>query len=55
MKLSFKNLVGPVPISRRTESEVTEAGVSIKKNDRSKLSTFDKLKLSKSAREGGGG
>ena len=37
----------------RTAQEVTAAGVSVKKELRSKLSTSDQLKLSKSAREGG--
>ena len=37
----------------RTAQEVTSAGVSVKKELRSKLSTSDQLKLSKSAREGG--
>ena len=37
----------------RTAQEVTAAEVSVKKELRSKLSTSDQLKLSKSAREGG--
>ena len=55
MHLSFKNFMGSFPTSRRAESGVTEVGVSIKKSDRSKLSTSEKLKLSKSARKKGGG
>lgn len=45
--------MGSVPIAQRSESDVTAAGVSIKKIDRVKLSTSDKQKLSKAAREGG--
>ena len=51
--ISFKDLLGSVPTARRTEQDVTAAGVSIKKLDREKLSTSDKLKLSNTAREGG--
>ena len=51
--ISFKDLLGLVPTARRTEQDVTAVGVSIKKIDREKLSTSDKLKLSKAAREGG--
>ena len=51
--ISFKDLLGAAPTSQRTESDVTTAGVSIKKEDRKKLSTSDKLKLSKAASDGG--
>ena len=51
--ISFKDLLGSVPTARRTEQDVTAAGVSIKKADREKLGTSDKLKLSRAAREGG--
>ena len=50
---SFLDLMGSVRTSRRSEREVTAASVSIKKNDRVKLSTSDKLKLAKAAKEGG--
>ena len=50
---SFLDLMGSVPTSRRSEIEVTAASVSIKKNDRVKLSTSDRLKLAKAAKEGG--
>ena len=40
-------------MTNRTESEVLAAGVSIRKEDRSALSIFDKLKLSKEARTQG--
>ena len=51
--ISFKDLLSSVPTARRTEQDVMAAGVSIKKVDREKLSTSDKLKLSKATREGG--
>ena len=47
-------MMGSVTTSRRTESKVTEAGVYIKKIDRSKLLTSDRLRIFKSARERGG-
>ena len=53
MKLLFKSLMGSVPKARRTEQDVTSASMSIRKEDRHKLSTSERLKLSKSAREGG--
>ena len=52
MKFSFKTLLGAVPASARTHGEVTAAGVSVKKEDRGSLSTSDKVKLARSAREG---
>ena len=55
MKLSFKAFIGSVPTTLRTEVDVTVAGVWIKKEDQIKLRTSKKLKLSKVAREGGGG
>ena len=45
--------MGSVPTNRRSENEVTAASVSIKKNDRAKLGTSDRLKLAKAAKEGG--
>ena len=45
--------MGSLPSAHRTESEVTAVEVSIKKEDRSKLSMSDMVKLSKLAREGG--
>ena len=51
--MNFASHLGAVPRVARTAQEVTSAGVSVKKELRSKLSTSDQLKLSKSAREGG--
>ena len=51
--ISFKDLLSSVPTARRTEQDVTAAGISIKKLDREKLGTLDKLKLLNAAREGG--
>ena len=53
MILSFRTLMGSMPTTQRSASEVTAAGVTIKKEDRQSLSTSDQLKLSKAAREGG--
>ena len=53
MKLSFKSLMGSIPKGGRAADQVTAAGVSVKKKDRQSLSTSDKLKLSRTAREGG--
>ena len=53
MKISFKSLLGTVPRGVRTVGEIVAAGVSVKKEDRKNLSTSDRLKLTKSAREGG--
>ena len=50
---SFLEVMGSVPTGRRSESEVTAASVSIKKNDRVRLGTSDRLKLAKAAKEGG--
>ena len=52
MKISFKSLLGTVPRGIRTVGEIVAAGVSVKKEERKNLSTSDKLKLAKSAREG---
>jgi len=51
--VSFKSLLGVVPRGARTVRKVVSAGISFKKEDRSTLSTSDKLKLDKAAREGG--
>ena len=51
--MDFVSILGAIPRVARTVQEVTAAGVSVKKELRSKLSTSDQLKLSKSAREGG--
>ena len=53
MSLSFKSLLGTVPRGIRTADEVTAAGVTMKKEPHKNLSTSDKLKLMKSALEGG--
>ena len=53
MNLSFKTLLGVVPRRVRTVGEIVAAGVSVKKEGRTKLSTLDKLKLARAAREGG--
>ena len=50
---SFKSLLDIVPRGARTVREVSAAGVSVKQTDRTSLSTSDKLKLAKVAREGG--
>jgi len=49
----FKSLLGVVPRGARTVREVSIASVSVKKTYRASLSTSDKLKLAKVAREGG--
>ena len=54
MKLSFKSLLGVVPRGARSIGDIVVAGVSVKKEKRTNLSTSDKLKLAKVAREGGG-
>ena len=51
--MNFASLLGVIPKGARTVQEVAAAGVSVKKELRTKLSTSDQLKLSKSAREGG--
>lgn len=53
MKIPFKSLLGTVPRDVRTVGEIVTAGVSVKKEERKNLSTSDRLKLAKSAREGG--
>jgi len=50
---SFKSLLEVVPRGARTVREVSTAGISVKRTDRSSLSKSDKLKLAKVAREGG--
>ena len=50
---SFKSLLDVIPRGARTVREVSSAGVSVKRNDRASLSTSDKLKLAKVARDGG--
>ena len=50
---SFKSLLGVVPRGAHTLSDVVATGISVKRTDRDSLSTSDKLKLAKSAREGG--
>ena len=47
------SILGVIPRGARTIQEVSAAGVSVKKELRTKLSTSDQLKLSKSAKEGG--
>ena len=51
--MDFTSLLVAIPRVARILQEVTAAGVSVKKELRSKLSTSDQLKLSKSAKEGG--
>ena len=53
MKISFSSMMGTIPRGARTQKEVSAAGVSIRKEERSNLSVSDQLKLSKAAREGG--
>ena len=53
MNLTFKNLLGVAPRGARSIGEIVAAGVSVKKESRTTLSTSDKLKLAKAAREGG--
>ena len=53
MKFSFKSLLDVVPRGSRTIHEAVAAGVSVKKEERQKSSTSDRLKLAKASREGG--
>ena len=53
MKFSFKSLLGTVPRGDRYIRDVVAAGVSVKKEDRTNLSTSDRLELAKVVREGG--
>ena len=53
MKFSFKSLLGTVPRGARSVRDVVAAGVSVKKEERNNLSTSDRLKLARAAREGG--
>ena len=50
MELTFKSLLGVVPLGARTVGEMVTAGVSVKKEERTNLSTSDKIKLEKVAR-----
>ena len=52
MKLSFKSLLGVVPRGARSVGDIVTADVSVKKEEQTNLSTSDKLKLAKAAREG---
>ena len=52
--MNLTDLIGRAPIDARTVEDVQSAGVSVRKDKRDELSTSDRLKLSKSAREGGG-
>ena len=51
--MDYASLLGVILRMARTLQELTAAGVSIKRELRSKLSTSAQLKLSKSTREGG--
>jgi len=53
MNLTFKNLLGDIPRAARTIGQIVVTGASVKKEERAKLSTSKKYKLSKAAREGG--
>ena len=53
MKFSFKSLLGTVPRGARSVRDAVASGVSVKKEERNNLSTSDRLKLAKAAREGG--
>ena len=53
MNVSFTDLMESLLTIQRLASEVTAAGVSVRKEDRGSLSNSNKLKLSKSAREEG--
>ena len=49
----FNSLIGVVLGLVRMVREVWATGVSVKQTDRASLTTSEKLKLAKSAREGG--
>ena len=49
MRMFFKNMVGELPRCARTVKAITVTGVSVKRETRTKFSTSDQLKLSKSA------
>ena len=53
MKFSFKSLPGTIPRGARSIRDVVATGVSVKKKERTNLSTSDRLKLAKATREGG--
>ena len=53
MKVSFTTMMGAIPRGMRTAADVSAAGVSVKKERRSALSSSDQIKLSRNAREGG--
>ena len=50
---SFSSLLGTILLRARTLQQINSTEVSIRKEDSSKLSTLDQLKLSKASREGG--
>ena len=52
--MNLTDLIGRSPTYARTVEDVQSAGVSVRKDKRDELSTSDRLKLSESAREGGG-
>ena len=52
--MNLTDLIGKSPTDARTVEDVQSAGVSVRKDKRDELSTSDRLKLSKSAREEGG-
>ena len=52
MKISFKSVLGAVPRGARSVSDIVALWVAVKKEAWTNLSTSDKLKLSKAAREG---
>ena len=54
MKLTFKNLLGVVTCGVRSVGEIVAVGVAVKKEELTNLSTSNKLKLAKAARERGG-
>ena len=51
--MNFTDLVGRSPIDARSIEDVQSAVLSVRKDKRDEFSTSDRLKLSKSAREGG--
>lgn len=53
--MNFISLLGMIPRGAQAVREVTDAGVSVEKELRTKLGTSDQLKLFISAREGGSG
>ena len=51
--MRLTELLGKNPSEARIPEDMQSAGVSVRKEKRDALSTSDRLKLSKSAREGG--